>query len=128
MRRAVDVESTSPLPVTGTRTASTTSAMIVHGALPVKRWERVRGCTVIASTPSDSAMRATSTAFRCSSSHPPRILMVKGTVMLWRMARRRRAGAGTSRMRAAPLPLPVILGMGQPMLRSTMLAPSSSQR
>ena len=35
MRRASDIEWTSPLPVTGMRTASTTSAMIVHGALPV---------------------------------------------------------------------------------------------
>src|SRR5260370_32234825 len=54
--------------------------------------------------------------------------MVKGTAMLWRMARSSRAVAVTSFMRAAPLPLRVILGMGQPMLRSTMSAPSSSQR
>ena len=62
----------------GMRTASTTSLMIVHGALPVNRCERVRGCTVMASTPSASAIWATSTAFRCSSSQPPRILTVNG--------------------------------------------------
>src|SRR6266540_4175732 len=44
------------------------------------------------------------------------------------MARRSRAVPGMSFIRAAPLPLLVILGMGQPMLRSTMSAPSSSQR
>ena len=43
IRRASDIEWTSPLPVTGMRTASTTSAMIVHGALPVNSCDRVRG-------------------------------------------------------------------------------------
>jgi hypothetical protein len=65
IRRASAIEQTSPLPVTGTPTASTTSAMIAHGALPVKRCERLRGCTVTASTPSASAIRATSAAVRC---------------------------------------------------------------
>ncbi len=88
MRRASAIECTSPLPVTGTETASTTSRMIAHGALPVKRCERVRGCTVIASTPSASAIWATSTAFRCSSSQPPRILTVSGTLTALRSARR----------------------------------------
>ena len=124
MRRASAIERTSPFPVTGMRTAATTSAMISHGALPEWRCARVRGCTVIASTPSASAICATSTALRCSSSHPPRILTVRGTESTARMARRMRAVAATSRMSAAPLPLPVMRGMGQPMLRSTMSAPS----
>ena len=105
------------------RTASTTSLMIVHGALPVNRCERVRGCTVMASTPSASAIWATSTAFRCSSSQPPRILTVNGTESAFFSARRISAVPVTSRISAAPLPLPVILGMGHPMLRSTMSAP-----
>jgi len=125
MRRASAIECTSPLPVTGTLTASTTSRMMVHGARPVKRCERVRGCTVMASTPSASAIWATSTAFRCSSSQPPRILTVSGTLTALRRARRIRALVSTLRMRAAPLPLPVIWGMGQPMFRSTMSAPST---
>ena len=77
IRRASDIEWTSPLPVTGMRTASTTSAMIVHGAFPVNSAPACAGWTVIASTPSASAIRATSTAFRCVSSQPPRILTVK---------------------------------------------------
>ena len=83
---------------------------------------------MIASTPSASAIRATSTAFRWVSSQPPRILTVKGTRTAARMARRIRAVAGMSRMRAAPLPLPVIRGTGQPMFRSTTSAPMASQR
>ena len=102
--------------------------MIVHGAFPVNCWARVRGWTVMASTPSASAIVATSTAFRCVSSQPPRILTVSGTRIAARMARRIRAAAGTSRMSAAPLPLPVILWTGQPMLRSTTSAPRASQR
>ena len=112
----------------GMRTASTTSLMIVHGALPVNRCERVRGCTVMASTPSASAIWATSTAFRCSSSQPPRILTVNGTESAFFSARRISAVPVTSRISAAPLPLPVILGMGHPMLRSTMSAPRTWQR
>jgi len=128
MLRASAIERTSPLPVTGIETARTTSPMIVQGALPVKRCERERGCTVMASTPSDSAIWATSTAFRCSSSQPPRIFTVSGTLTAFRRARRISAVPAMSRMRAAPLPLPVIFGMGQPMFRSTMSAPSIWQR
>ena len=93
---------TSPLPVTGTRTASTTEAMISHGARPVNCCERVRGCTVIPSAPSSSAMRAISTAFSERSSQPPRILTVSGTDTALRMPLMTSAARSGSRMSAEP--------------------------
>src|SRR5439155_1683300 len=89
---------TSPLPVTGIPTASTTEAMISRGARPENCCERVRGWTVIASTPSLSASRAISTAFTVRSSQPPRILIVRGTRIAFRRVRRISRAASGSRM------------------------------
>ena len=119
---------TSPLPTTGIATASTTSVMISHGATPVYCCERVRGWTVIASTPSPSAMRAISTAFTVRSSQPPRILIVKRTAIALRMVRKTTAAPSGSRISAAPWPLDTILATGQPMLRSMASAPAASRR
>src|SRR4030067_809625 len=58
IRRASAMERTSPLPVTGTRTASTTSPMIAQGARPACRRARGRGCQEMACTPSLTANRA----------------------------------------------------------------------
>src|SRR5207244_2911264 len=118
----------SPLPVTGIPTASTTEAMISQGARPENCCERVRGWTVIASTPSLSASRAISTAFTGRSSQPPRILIVRGTRIAFRRVRRISRAASGSRMRAAPWPLATIFATGQPMLRSIASAPPASSR
>src|SRR5215813_473298 len=82
----------------------------------------------MASMPSFSAMRATSTAFRWWSSQPPRILMVNGTWMALRMVRKITAAPRGSRISAAPCPLATILATGQPMLRSMPSAPPASRR
>ena len=128
MARASSWLLTSPLPVTGIPTASTTEAMISQGARPENCCERVRGWTVIASTPSLSASRAISTAFTVRSSQPPRILIVRGTRIAFRRVRRISRAASGSRMRAAPWPLATIFATGQPMLRSIASAPPASSR
>jgi hypothetical protein len=121
-------ERTSPLPVTGSLTASTTEAMMSHGARPVNCCERVRGCTLIASTPSLSATRAISAAFTDRSSQPPLILIVSGTRMALRIEPKILEATLGSRMRAAPWPLATIFATGQPMFRSIASAPSASRR
>ena len=119
---------TSPLPITGIATASTTLAMISHGARPLYCCERVRGWTVIASTPSPSAMRAISTAFTVWSSQPPRILIVKSTPIALRIVRNTTAAPSGSRISAEPWPLATIFATGQPMFRSIASAPVASSR
>ena len=120
--------STSPLPVTGTRTAATTSAITSHGARPVYCWLRVRGCTVMPSTPSLSASRAISGAFTLRSSQPPRILIVSGPATALRSVRKMTPARSGSRISAAPWPLATIFATGQPMLRSMPSAPAASSR
>src|SRR2546425_11598912 len=102
--------------------------MMAQGARPVYCCERVRGWTVIASTPSPSAMRAISTAFTVRSSHPERILMVNGTSTAFRSVRKMTAARSGSRMSAAPCPLATIFETGQPMLRSIPSAPVAASR
>src|SRR3989475_8283311 len=117
----------SPLPTTGIATASTTRAMISQGATPLNCCERVRGWTMIASTPSPSAIRAISTAFTVRSSQPPRILIVRSTPIAFRRVRKTTAAPSGSRISAAPWPLATIFATGQPMLRSTASAPAASR-
>src|SRR3989441_2834775 len=102
--------------------------MMAQGARPGYCCERVRGWTVIASTPSPSAMRAISTAFTVRSSHPERILMVNGTSTAFRSVRKMTAARSGSRMSAAPCPLATIFETGQPMLRSIPSAPVAASR
>src|SRR2546426_6939309 len=126
MAHASSAVRTSPLPSTGIATASTTRAMISQGATPLNCCERVRGWTVIASTPSPSAIRAISTAFTVRSSQPPRILIVRSTPIAFRRVRKTTAAPSGSRISAAPWPLATIFATGRPMLRSIASAPAAS--
>src|SRR3989454_505715 len=126
--RASSTELTSPLPTTGMRTASTTSAITSHGARPVDCWLRERGCTETPSTPSLSASRAISGACTPRSSQPPRILMVNVPATALRSVRKITAARSGSRIRAAPCPLATTFATGQPMLRSIPSAPAVSSR
>ena len=51
---------TSPLPTTGTSDLSLSILIMSQSALPEYPWLTVRGCSVIISTPSSSAILATS--------------------------------------------------------------------
>ncbi len=69
----------SPLTTTGMATASLTSRTRDQSAVPLKKQQRVRPCTVTMRTPAASARRASSGALSDRVSQPRRILRVTGT-------------------------------------------------
>src|SRR5207244_3739448 len=77
---------------------------------------RVRGWTVMPSTPSASASRAISGALTVRSSHPPRILIVNAPRTAFRIVRKTTAARRGSRLTAAPWPFLPTFAPGQPML------------
>ena len=68
----------SPLPITGTSSASTTAAISSHRACPEYICVRVRGWSVSARAPASWQRRAMPTGSRVSSLQPLRILQVTG--------------------------------------------------
>ena len=116
---ASSAEWMSPLPSTGTLTASFTRAMI-SGSMPgVYICSRVRACTAMRAAPACSQALAHSTAVMWSASQPLRIFTVTGRFVFATTCSTMRPQRSGSSISLLPAPPDTILGAGQPMLIST---------
>src|SRR5580693_2622667 len=97
-------------------------------AEPENPWARVRPCTVIMAAPASTRLRANSAALRLHSSQPARCLTVTGIAAgtARRTAATSPAASAGSRMSADPHAPAVTFLAGQPMLMSTIEAPTST--
>ena len=95
---------------------------------PEKPCARVRPCTVIIAAPASTSARANSAAFSEHSSQPARCLTVTGMCAgtARRTAATSSAASAGSRISAEPHAPAVTFFAGQPMLMSTMAAPTST--
>ena len=108
----------SPLPMTGTLTASFTALITLQSASPEYICLRVLGWTAIAAAPELSISRANSTAFICSSSQPERIFTVTGQSASPTAALTIFAASSGVFISALPPPGFTTFGTGQPMFMS----------
>ena len=118
MRRASAWFWTSPLPITGMRTACFTAATMFQSAWPPNPWAQVRPWTTTAAAPASSAMTANCGAVRLAASQPLRNLTVTGRRVCAHTARMIAAARSGSFIRATPAPFFTTLRTGQPMFRS----------
>ena len=109
---------TSPLPVTGTRTASFTRAITPQSARPRYSCSAKRPCTATIAAPASSMRRANSGAVSSPSTQPRRNFTATGCSTARATARTMSAASAGSFMSADPSPFDTILRAGQPMLMS----------
>ncbi len=130
MRLYAATSFTSPLPITGTDggSAARTSAIGSMRAEPENPCARVRPCTVIIAAPSSTRARANSAALSEHSSQPARCLTVTGICdgTAARTTLTSDAASAGSRISAEPHAPAVTFFAGQPMLMSTIDAPTST--
>ncbi len=112
--------------MTGMRTAFFTFPTRSQSARPPYPWLLVLGWIETASTPQSSAILEISAALTCSSSHPERILTVRGLLTAPLIAVRISFTFPGKRMRSAPAPGPTICFAGHPILMSIASAPADS--
>ena len=108
----------SPLPTTGTDTASRTRAMTPQSALPRYSCSANRPCTVTPSAPASSMRHAKAGAVSSPSAQPRRNFTVTGCSTALFTARTMEAASAGSFMSAEPSPFDTILRAGHPMLMS----------
>ena len=126
MRFASSGSTISPLPITGTDTASFTALIYDQSACPLYICSLVRPCTAIAATPVDSMRLAKSTTLMESLSQPMRIFTVTGTSTALTAASATRAAKSGFFISAEPSPEVTTFFTGQPILISTISAPASA--
>ena len=121
-------EVTSPDAITGTSTASTSSAVRVWSARPVYICCAERGCSVRACAPASTSLGPTARNAREPSRWPRRIFTVTGTSTAPATASTSRQARSPPSVSISELPAPVFVTLrtGQPMLMSTMSAPAST--
>ena len=117
---------TSPLAMTGMRTAALTARIVSYSTGPTKAQARVRPCTARARMPASSAIRAIASAFLCSGSLPVRILSVTGTSTARTTAVTIASTSGSFASSAEPAATLQTFLAGQPMLMSMICAPRST--
>ena len=113
---------TSPLAMTGTLTAFTTSRIASQSARPAYICTRVRPWTAMADAPACSRIFATSTQFTLPASQPLRIFTVTGTSTAAATAAVISPASSGVFISAEPSPPLTILPTGQPMLMSIISA------